>query len=259
MTPMDQQRFMQQFGMYNKVQDRIMMMGNNAFLNMNLMLYSDSEKYGRRYYYKEFKYVSEKAGGEVKKLLREYDAYMSLENIKPVNNIKEFIVIRGRDLELMRMALLPKLESIIQNFDTIYEMRGKKMYISDSIKPFQIDVNNKPLIFLPGIRKMYTEELLPCVDVYLNGNPENVVSMSFNQVYEFMYIVRTFQIQLYAASMLAYLGRPMPGTNMINMTDGQAYDQVSQMELPSPKGRYIEGRNPYKNESYFGKKENKKE
>lgn len=253
MTPMDQSRFNQQYGIYTKLQDKLMYLGRNAILNMNTMLYSDSEKYGRRYYYKEIQYASEKAGCEVKKIVRDFDAYLSIENIKPVNGVKEFITIRARDLELMRYFLIPKFEDIIKNFNKIYEMRDKKMYVN-KITPFEVDVGpggRKPLIFVPGIHKTYTEDLEPCIDMYINGNHDNIASLSFNQVYEFMYLIRTFQIHLYASTMLSYMGRPPVGTNLINMSDGMIYSSVEELNRGSTSKRFIGGA---KDNAYFNKK-----
>lgn len=257
MSPLEQNRFMNQTGMYNKIQDRLMYLGNNAVLSIVIMLYSEHEKYGRRYYYKETKYLSNKTNMPTKKMSREFDSFLVLENLKPVGNVKEFITIRGKDLELMRMFLLPKLEYIIQNFDSIYEMRDGKMYVTDNIQPFEIDVGaSKSLLFVPGIRKMYSEELQPCIDMYFNGNTANMVYLSYAQVYEFMYLIRTFQIHQYAATMLNYLGRPPAGTNLYDVTESQEYDNVVEMEKVM-QGRTIGGK--FANQSYFDKKSEEKD
>lgn len=251
MTP-SENRYMEQFGMYSKVQDNLFILGNNVIVKMNLILYSNSEKYGRRYYYKEVQYVSKEAGAQTKKILREYDAYVSMENMKPVDNIKEFIIIRGKDIELMRMFLLPRLEELILKSNEIYQVRGNKLYVSDKFKPIECEVGlSKSLIFVPGIHKSYTEEVSPCLNMYLNGST-NMVSLSFNQVYEFMYFIRTFQIHLYGSSMLSYIGRPIMGTNLYDMTDGQLNNEMQSQSLDTKQQRFIGGKNN-KPSSYFNK------
>lgn len=251
MSPLEQSRFMNQIGVYNKIQDRLMYLGNNAILNMVIMLYSDNEKYGRRYYYREVRYNSSSTNIPIKKITRDFDAYLTLENLKPVNNIKEFMIIRGRDLELMRMFLLPKLEYIIQNFDSIFEMRKGKMYVTDKVKPFAVDIGStKSLLFVPGMRKMYNDDMQPCVDLYLNSSSDNMVSLSFPQLYEFMYLIRTFQIHQYAVAMLNYLGRPPAGTNLFDVTEMQDYDNIANMEMTVNR-RPIGGNKA----SYFDKKD----
>ena len=251
MSPLEQSRFMNQMGVYNKIQDRLMYLGNNAIINMVIMLYSESEKYGRRYYYREVKYNSNSINVPIKKISREFDAYITLENLKPVNGIKEFIIIRGRDLELMRMSLLPKFENMIQNFDSIFEMRKGKMYVTDKVKPFAVDIGaTKSLLFVPGMRKLYNDEMLPCIDLYLNSSSDNVVSLTFPQLYEFMYLIRTFQIHQYAVAMLNYLGRPPAGTNLYDATEMQEYDNIANMETTVNR-RPIGGNR----QSYFDRKD----
>lgn len=251
MSPLEQSRFMNQMGVYNKIQDRLMYLGNNAIINMVIMLYSENEKYGRRYYYREVKYNSNSINVPIKKISREFDAYITLENLKPVNGIKEFIIIRGRDLELMRMSLLPKFENMIQNFDSIFELRKGKMYVTDKVKPFAVDIGaTKSLLFVPGMRKLYNDEMLPCIDLYLNSSSDNVVSLTFPQLYEFMYLIRTFQIHQYAVAMLNYLGRPPAGTNLYDATEMQEYDNIANMETTVNR-RPIGGNR----QSYFDKKD----
>jgi hypothetical protein len=62
--------------------------------------------------------------------------------------------------------------------------------------------------------------------MYLNGKPDNKVSMNFDQVYSFMYFIRRFNFFDYMAAMMNYIGKPPVGTNLIDMTYGQAYNQV---------------------------------
>lgn len=225
----NQSTFMQRMGIYDKMQDRIIILGQNLILNMNLLFYSNSEKYGRKYYYKEYEYISQKAGEPVKKLSREYDAYLSLENMRAnENGYKEFIPIRGKDLQLMKLFLVPKLKEIIEKFDLVYQEREGKLYVSDVVKPFQIDVGVKALIFSPGLHKIFNDDKMePCVDVYLNGDKNNVTSLTFSKVYEFMYIIETFQIYTYASTMLSYMGRPDTGTNLYNMAERQEAEMLA--------------------------------
>ena len=236
-------------GIYDKIQDKLMFLGANAILNINLLLYSYSEKYGRQYYYREMQYISEKAGKPVRKISRDYDIYLSIENIKPINGYKEFIAIRAKDIEFMRMTLLPRLKSIIEHFDEVYQNRGNKLYVSDTIKPFEIDMGTKILIFAPGLYKSYNEEVTPCIDIFLNGSKDNVVNMSFNKVYELMYLIESIQLHNYAASMLSYLGRPPMETNMIDMTHLQEPIFVEENE-PIRQNQA----KPFYRQSYFNKK-----
>ena len=100
------------------------------------------------------------------------------------------------------------------------------------------------------MRKLYNDEMLPCIDLYLNSSSDNVVSLSFPQLYEFMYLIRTFQIHQYAVAMLNYLGRPPAGTNLYDATEMQEYDNIANMETTVNR-RPIGGNK----QSYFDRKD----
>ena len=250
MRELTKQDYVSQLGMYRKIQDRLLLLGNNVVLNMNIILYYQNSRKEQEYYYKEIQYLS-KDNTIAKKMVRQFDAFLSLDNIKPVGDYREYIVIRGKDLELMRMMLLPKFEAIIQNFDQIYQTRNGKMYVSDKIKPFQLDLGQKCIVCVPGIHKTYSETVEPCIDMYLNGRESNSAYMNFNQVYGLMYIIRTFDLYMYASTMLAFLSRPPMGTNMIDMGGTNAHLLQEPVEPVHTPKRFIGGA---RKESYFDKK-----
>lgn len=227
--------------LYNRLVDDLMFLGSNAILRMNAMLYSNARGANNRrdYYYREVQYV-DKNGLLVRKMTRSIDAFLTIENLKPVGNTREYIVIRGRDLELMRIFLIPKFESIVQNFGDVFQLRGGHLYVNEKIKAIEVEVGSreKLLWFKPGVHKLYNDQVVPAMELYLNS-PTNVTIMSFQNVYELVYLIRTFQIQQYAASMLAYFGCPPMGLNLYDMTtnqevnglDGYKYEEPEQLKL----------------------------
>lgn len=62
MLPADERRMKEVVLLYNKVQDKIMFLGMNAILKMNVVLYTggymDPNK-GKKYYYGEVKYTDD--------------------------------------------------------------------------------------------------------------------------------------------------------------------------------------------------------
>lgn len=250
MRELTKQNYVSQLGMYRKIQDKLLFLGNNIILNMNILLYYQNSKKENEYYYREFQYLT-KENTIGKKMVRHTDSFLSLENIKPVGDYREFITIRGKDLELMRMMLLPWFENIIRTFDQIYQTRKGLLYVNDKVKPIQVDLGNKCIVCVPGIHKLYSEAIEPCIDLYLNGRESNYAYMSFNQVYGLMYIIRTFDIYLYGSTMLAFLSRPPMGTNMIDMGGTNAYLLQEPVEPVHTPKRFIGGE---RKESYFDKK-----
>lgn len=220
MLPADERRMKEVVLLYNKIQDKIMFLGMNAILKMNVVLYTggymDPNK-GKKYYYGEVKYTDDE-GLNRKKINRNFDAYLTIENVKPTEaGAKETIIIRGAQLELMRLTLLPILEKIVLQPELFYESRNKKLYLGEAPATTIECGNNKFLLFAPGIHKLYNEDLQPCVDLYLS-NETNISSMSFNTVLQFMNFIRTFSIYQYACTMINFLPRPVPGYNMFDMS-----------------------------------------
>ena len=202
MLPADERRMKEVVLLYNKVQDKIMFLGMNAILKMNVVLYTggymDPNK-GKKYYYGEVKYTDDE-GLDKKKINRSFDAYLTIENIKPTEaGTKENIIIRGAQLELMRLTLLPTLEKIVLQPELFYESRNKKLYLGEAPATTIECGNNKFL------------------DLYLS-NETNISSMSFNTVLQFMNFIRTFSIYQYACTMINFLPRPTPGYNMFDMS-----------------------------------------
>ena len=249
--------FINEYGLYSRIQDHILFLGNgeNAVtISCIVLLYVNNKKRNNfDYFHTEIQYFSENMCCETRKIRRNFESYLLMDNTKPIGGYRDSIVFKAKDLELMYLTLLPKFEYVITNFDKIYQGVGDKVQVTDFIKPFMIEIGNgKSLIFRPGINKVFTEELVPTIDMYINGNQDNKVSMSFNQVYSFMYFIRRFNLFDYTSNMVNYISRPPAGTNLINMVDNRNYNQVEAMNFSDPtKRRFIGDNNKIRNRSYF--------
>lgn len=225
----------QEFSMYTKIQDKLMLIGNNAILNMNCILYNNSEKYGRRYYYKETQYF-DKSGLPVRKITREYDAYLSIENLKPnEKNYKEFISIRGRDIEYFNMMIRPYIISILQNENNMFfEEREKDRWYCNNDKAISFDIGTKVIIMKPEVSVLSETYTIPSIALYLNSL-DNKNTLYLNQIYDFLYILGNINLYQYASSMLSYLERPPMGYNMYDMTNKQMdMEQVEEIMNSEP-------------------------
>lgn len=220
--------FMDQFGQYYKMQDVLMILGtseNLVSISINLNLYTSRKN--PRFFYNEIQYFSEATQTEVRKIKREYDAYLQLENIKPIGTYREFIVIRGRDLEYFKIHIVPKFRQIIDKQDIVYRVRPDGLMVVDErIKPFQVKIGQKSIMFRPGVQVIDDETQKPTIEMYPNSNKDNQVNLDFDQVYGLMYFINTFDLYSYASNMLNFIGRPSPGTNLYNMTSQQEYKQM---------------------------------
>lgn len=246
--------FMDNFGMYSRMQDHLLFLGRSdnligirAILNMYTGKNID-------YYYRETQYISEKMSCEVRKIHRDYDAYLVMENIRPMGDYREYIQLRGGDLEYLRLMLVPKLEEIIKKADQIFIAQGNKLQVTSKVKPYMVTISNdKKLRIAPEINAIDEETSEGIVALYMNNKESNRVIMSLNQVYSFMYLIRTFDIYGYAASMLAYMQRPPSKTNLRDITGLQDRSIIEQSVLPTdPSKRRVIGNTHHRRiKSYF--------
>ena len=248
-----------EFLLYNKMQDVLMFLGSNAVLKMNVLLYHVNRKRNngaeRQYFYRETQYLDQ-YGNLARGIQRTYNAFLSLENLKPGGDgIKHFITIRISEIELMRIMLIPKLEGYIMNMNSIYEIRENKLYINDGVvKPIQIELGEQTMWFKPSIKKRYDGNLEPAIDMFLN-NIKNVNTLTYNEIYGLINIIRTFDIYAYAANMLAYMGRAPMGLNMYDYSTEQVLTPNSGFKYNEPE--YIKKKRS-NSEGFFTKEPGRK-
>lgn len=225
--------------LYNRITDTILWFGSNCVMKMYVSLYSNSEKYGRKYYYREVE--TNFTGIRSRKINRDFDAHLSIENTKATpDGLKTFIPIREGDLEILRMSVVPYIEYWIYHKADIFEPRSDgKIYkrdipanITQGTKeyddwihahgPITISLSSRnSLTFEPALIHSFNSEGVDMgVCMFLNSNRKNPVGMSIQKALAFNRIVREFNISLYASSMLSYIGRPKLGTNLFVMGGG---------------------------------------
>lgn len=199
---------------YNKLVDEICYIGNNAILKMNVTLNRTSENYGRQSYHKEFEYKDQKSGEFVINMKRSFDYFLSIENLKPVDNIKEYIIIGVGEVMLVRSALNAATKWFnSKEFDGLYYKKQGKLY-TKKVAPIEINElpGGKYIILEPTIVE-YGAEQSPGIKIYLSSS----ANYSLMNVHRFMAVVQSFNdINMYMAAqmMLAYFGRPDYGTNL---------------------------------------------
>ena len=229
--------------LYSKLTDEIMFFGNNAVIRVNVLLYRNDTRTGKVggngfYYYKENQFTN-KNGIVTRSITRNIDVYLSIENLKKSHresNMREYMVLRGRDIEMMRILLLPKLEYLVSYLNETFQYREGKLYLDENIKTIEVEIGNgdKALYFRPGVHKLFNDELTPCLEVYLNS-PKNVSLMNIGNVYEFIYFIRNINIYQYAASMLAAYGNPPMGLNLYDNGLQQTMNMISDFQYDDPR------------------------
>lgn len=239
--------------LYSKITDDMMLLGTNMIVRMNVILYSNSEKYGRKYYYREVQYLDRTMEIPTRKISRSFEAFLSIENLKAVNTHKEFFVIRGRDIEFMRLILIPTLENMLTTYNEMYEFRKGKLYLTN---PKVANVNlgteefPKVLTFRPAIRKLYSDKLEPVLMVMINNDEQTASYVSYSTMFGFLYLIRTLQLDTYGAIMINSLGRPPLGSYLFDMSGGLITETEPSHFDNKPK-QISSNTNKVKKKSYF--------
>ncbi len=91
---------------YEKISDTVMIVGYNMALKMNVNLYIYPDKYGRTSYHQEYEYYLPKAQQKVFSIKRNFDYYLSIENLRSLpNQEKDFIRISIQEMPLLIYTL----------------------------------------------------------------------------------------------------------------------------------------------------------
>lgn len=248
----------QPFGIYNKITDDLMMLGTNMVVRMNVMLYSSSEKKGRKSFYSEVQYIDPRSGMITRKMHRGYDAYLSIETLRAVNGFKEYTILRGKEIEMIRSSGgLDIISDMTVNCSNFYEERNDKIYLTKNIgKEVRTNTEKKQtLTLIPTLTQKFNDELEPTVDIVLNNNVKVASTASWNQLYGLIYILRNVDIYTYAATMMNFIPRPDVGTNIYNMVP--TYEEANKYGYKRP----VKTFNPDSsyNGDYFAREQAKKE
>lgn len=237
------------FENYNKMEDNIMYLGSNAILKMNVNLYNQSEKYGRRSYHQEVQYYNEKIGQKTIILKRSFDYFATIENLKPVDHIKEYIMLRQQDIFLLRKVVNSVYEKYIENFDNIFTRKGGIVTIKKTL-PIELGdlTRGKYLVFIPDIIEGMSGEKTPAIRINLSS-PTNYVLMGINNFYGFIETMNNMDMFGYAQTMLSYFGKPSFGTNLYDFSNKQDIEDT----VIAKKGRVVQASKP-KGKSYFAQK-----
>lgn len=224
------------FENYNKMEDVMYYLGSNAVLKMNTNLYTGSEKYGRKSYHQEIQYYNEKIKEKVVNIKRNFDYFLSIENLKPINHIKEYIMIRQQDIFLLRRVMNKVFELYDSEFDNMYVKKGGNITLRNKFSPIEYSglSQGKYLVFAPDLTEAMNGEKIPCIRVNLSS-PDNFVYMPINKYTGLLETINKADLFGYAQNMMSYFGRPENGTNLFDISGSQDLEDT----IIARKGRKI--------------------
>jgi hypothetical protein len=211
-------------------------------------MYSSSEKYGRKSYHQEIQYYNDKIGEKVINIKRSFDYFATIENLKAVNSIKQYIMIRQQDILLLRKVMNSVFDMFNKEFDNMFVKKGGVVTLRNKITPVEFTGLNlgKYLVFSPDIMDTANGEKIGCIRMNLSS-PNNFVLMPIGKYSGLLECINNMDMFSYAQGMLSYFGRPNYGTNMYDFTDSQDIED----NVVARSGRKIQAKS---NKSYFANK-----
>jgi hypothetical protein len=211
-------------------------------------MYSSSEKYGRKSYHQEIQYYNDKIGEKVINIKRSFDYFATIENLKAVNSIKQYIMIRQQDILLLRKVMNSVFDMFNKEFDNMFVKKGGVVTLRNKITPVEFTGLNlgKYLVFSPDIMDTANGEKIGCIRMNLSS-PNNFVLMPISKYSGLLECINNMDMFSYAQGMLSYFGRPNYGTNMYDFTDSQEIED----SVVARSGRKIQAKS---NKSYFANK-----
>ena len=213
------------FDAYERIYDVVMYIGANTFMKFNVSL-SKYNNNTRQPFHKEFEFLDRTGSQPVVTIRREFDFYLSIENIKPIHDqYKESIRIGIEEITLLKQGLYNAAKWFTDpKYKDLYAMHNNQLIMTRKVDNIILDYLpfGKYIEFEPIIYSTLNEEMYPGVRMYLSSS-DNFVDMFLNRFMGFKYIIDTFNMYMAAQMMLAYIGRPEFGHNMTSYINDTKY------------------------------------
>ena len=229
------------FDQYDKISDDVYFLGNNAILKFNVSLSKTSDAFGRQYFHKEFEYSSKNSDKPLITIRRNFDYYLSIENIRYTDDgKKEFIRLVIEEMIILR-------QSINNAAKWFYNEEYKNLYVTHKkqlVMTSKLDRINLP--YLPmgkylsfeAIVFTFGEEQAPGVRMFLSDE-NNFVDMHINRFMGLVYIINSINLYESAQLMLNYIHRPENGSNLTSFDNNDKSTYQSEEIVTGNVGRKI--------------------
>lgn len=215
---------------YEKIVDDLFLIGDNVILRFNVILAKYSNRFGRINYHQEFEYYNREAGMSTITMRRDFDFYLSVENIRTDNDIaiKQFVMITVNDIYGFRLFL----EDVMMWFD---DPRFDGLYVTDSTKGELVMTKAvKPIsISLPPGRLYIMAEPMVCLNRFNEESPgvrlylsseTNYAEVPLNKMRGLKYLIDSIDMYGCACSLINYIQRPELGSNLVSYSNRKEYN-----------------------------------
>lgn len=233
------------FDQYEKISDDVYQIAFNVILKFNVNLSRTSDAFGRQFYHKEFEYDSKNSNFPLISIKRNFDYYLSIENVRvnDTTNIKEFIRIGVEEIMLLKQMLNQAAQWFTSTeYKDLYVVHNNQLIMTSKIEPLIIEhlPMDKYISIEPWVCTI-VEEQVPGVRMYISDR-NNYADIPINRFMGLVYTINTMNMYQSAQLMLSYIGRPEFGFNMTTFTKERG--NISGEESATGRtGRYIGNNN----------------
>lgn len=233
------------YSKYEKITDDIMIIANKVVLRMNVGLSYYTTENKRINFHREVEYYSQKANKNLINIKRNFDYYLTIENIVT----RDYIRIGINDIIKLRYALR-------EAYKFFTDMKYKDLYVKSNgdlimmSHPDPIIITDLPmdkyLQFEPSIYTNFRGEPERGLRMFLSST-ESYCDISINRLEGFIYIIESINLFECAQNMINYIERPEYGTNLFTFN---TEPEVREGDFEGKEGRTLSNKS---NVSYFDK------
>jgi len=212
---------------YEKITDDLYYMGSNIVVKFNVSLARKREDGSRNTFHHEFEYAMNKYSNpkNLVTIKRQFEYYLSIENVKAIDNQKEYIYIGVQDFIQFKQKIIESTKWFTSaQFENLFARKDDKIIMLGKVEPIDISFNrgNKSIRVEPIILN-YEDKTLTGVRFYL-CSLDNYVDIDVDRYMGFVYLVSSLNMFQSAQIMLNYIGRPEDGTNRMSFNNESERD-----------------------------------
>lgn len=222
---------------YDKISDDLLFLSNNVIVRFNVVLSRFSDKYGRMLFHREYEYQSENSKLPLITIRRQFDYFLSIDNIKSMDNqMRESIRFGINEILLLKQALNNAfLWFSDEKYKDLFMSKNGTLVLAKTVNPIQLtDLPfGKALSIEPTIYKVFDKEATG-VRICLNDK-SNYADIPLNKLMGLIYLINNLNMYESAQAMVNYIQRPEPGYNMTSFTNNT--NEYSDYESTYPKSQ----------------------
>ena len=217
------------FMQYERISDDLYFLSKNVVLRFNVALASYNKDGKRVFFHKEYLY--EKDSNNVVSIKRNYDFYVSLENLSP--DQKEFIMIRAKDFPKFKNAIHVAADWFRdKKYSKLFATTKGKLILTSPIPTCEINslsqgkyIKIEPTIITLGFA---SDDNIPGICITLS-DPNNYVNLNVDTLIGLEYVVDCINMIQMAQTMIASI--PMEAINRYDINNNtQIQNKVTSMQ-----------------------------